>query len=80
MYPKRKVSFVEDIEEQTAFLTPKEDKRSNFTASKPDKDIFWKHGWAIHGFLILLYSTISFTVILSFYQATSERRQNGKSR
>jgi hypothetical protein len=65
----------DNTEEKISFL------HSKPFESKEDlervKDTFWKTNWAIQAVLILLYTAVSITMILSFHSPQSERTQNG---
>jgi hypothetical protein len=67
---------MDDSEEQKSFLHSK-----NFESEEDlerVKDTFRKTNWAIQAVLILLYTVVSITIILSFHSPQSERTRNGK--
>lgn len=65
-----------ELEEQIPFLPS---KHFESEGQKPIKSTSRKSNWALHGILIIFYTTASIIIILSFHLPESERRRNGKS-
>ena len=83
MFEKDCDTFPEEpdtLGEHVSFLHSKDNLKSHLDGFKSSGASFWKTSWAIHGCLILLYTTFSACIIfiLGFEREVAEVNRNGE--